>query len=277
MVLENDGKHSLYRVEDNQSIEPLKWAQDQKRLELYPEYNLVITDDWIYTLDGDAVLSGIKRNKISFAQMQRRLLVKSVSEDKSGADIYVFWWDGYKKGNGAFSHNMVLYNEKYVVCNNGCYGPDGPSWEVYTDIGKKVDIGKIGNCDVNLVGDFLVVEGMGQKKVYNLKLKKCLKDQQQWIVPSPYANFVMCCSISGGLQTYYRGRWKKHGNIENFGLLSEELGIFYVVKNGKYFLYTFENKPFLNTLYPSGLDFVAYNSEDMSCVLVNNGKVRFYT
>ncbi len=276
LVLENNDKRSLYRVYESHNVEPLNWAQNQKRLEVYPEYNLVVTDNRIFTLSGEGVLSDIKGNEISFIQMHRRLLIKTVSQDKSGPYIHLMWWNGRKRGKVAFSKDYVLHNAKYVVCCDGCYGPSGPSWTVYNDIGKKINIGKIGDCDVDLVGDFLIMKGIGQHSVYNLKLKKCIKENQQRIVASPHDNFVMCCSISEGLQTYYRGHWKKYdAKVDDFGLL-EDYGAFYIVKSGKYHLYTFDGKPFLNALYPNGSDFVGYNAEDMTCIVVNKGKAYFF-
>lgn len=273
LVLENNDKRSLYRVYESHNVEPLNWAQNQKRLEVYPEYNLVVTDSAFYQINGKRVMTHVEKDEVSFIPMKNNLLVKL-----DNFRISLFWWNGHKVINTLPQCKEVYYNEDYVVAKTEKDSAvEFAGWIVYDDAGREVLRLQFSDCDVKLVGNFLIVDGLGHHDVYHLLTGWLMIEEQQRIVASPYDDFMMCCPISGNLQVWSHGKWlEDFGEVEDFGLLSEDLGVFYTIQNGKYHLYTFDGKPFLNAIYPDGVDYVGYNADDMSTIIINNSKARFF-
>jgi hypothetical protein len=273
LVLKKNGKLSLYRMHEDQSIEPLEWAQNQQRLEVYPEHNLVLTDSVFYQLNGKRVMTHVEKDEVSFIPMKSNLLVKM-----ENFQTYLFWWNGRKVINTMPQCKEVYYNENYVVTKTEKDSAiEFAGWIVYDDAGKEVLRTPIPECDVKLVGNFLITDGLAHHDVCHLPTSCSIIEGQQRVVVSPYDDFAMCCHISGNLQVWSHGKWlKDFGAVEDFGLLSEDFGVFYTLQNGKYHLYNFDGRPLLQPLYPNGLDYVGYNADDMGAILINNGKADFY-
>lgn len=277
LVLECDGKHSLYRLGKNGVVEPQTWAQNQKRLDIYPEYNLVVTDDQIYTMQGKNVLQHVHNDEVIFFSMCDSLLVQL---KYTQSDCFcILWWDGQqilKQINQ--QHRMLRWNENFVVVLF-----DRPEhntvWEVYDSRGNLQEFfGAISCWDIKLYGNFLVVDGLAQHNVYHLSSQQILAEKQQRIVASSKSDFMMCSTITGELKTWFKGKWAQLPKVEDFGLLADDrvdCGIYYLRMKGKYFLYFFDGSPFRDTDYPQGVDYAGYNADSMRILIMNEGKAHY--
>ena len=125
---------------------------------------------------------------------------------------------------------------------------------------------------------FLIIDNLTQHGIYHLPSQKFLLEDQQRIVASSEIDFMMGCNITGELHCWFQDKWTQHSKVEDFDILVDvegKNGIYYLKQNGKYFLYTFDGKPFANLQIPHGADFVGYDADNKSIVLVNEGKACF--
>lgn len=128
--------------------------------------------------------------------------------------------------------------------------------------------------DVVLKSNFLITQGLDNHDLYWLPNRECIAENMQRIVA--FKNFALCGKISGTVHLFHKRKWLKFKNVQNFGLVAESLKVFYLLKNGKYYLYRSDGSPLLQAIYPDGFDKVCYNKKDDRLLLLCNNKVHFY-
>lgn len=275
LVLAHDGKRSLYRLSEENVLEPQAWAQNQKRLEVYPKLNLVLTDGELYTLTGEVILLGLCKDEVIFTPMRHHILMQCQSVKATS----LLWFKGHKIAEIIFCKRLVCCNEDYSVVEMEKDNlEDSSCWQVYSDEGKKVFKCPFRGDTVRLCGYFLIIDNLTQHGIYHLPSQKFLLEDQQRIVASSEIDFMMGCNITGELRCWFQDKWTQHSKVENFDILVDvegKNGIYYLKQNGKYFLYTFDGKPFANLQIPHGADFVGYDADNQSIMLVNEGKACF--
>ena len=242
----------------------------QSVLEVYPEANLIATQDTLMTLDG-RILRQQEHIKISVELVSDKwLIIEDTQSDNDNRYLVVFW-DGQKE-SGYFWGQYIIRSEKYFAV----YTVSNHLWRVYMYDGRQVlEIHNV-EKNVRLQGDFLLVEGLGIYTAYTLvgdskknSEEKCVFKHQQLILCSSYDNFALCCNLQGVTQTYFRGEYTNYGEVGEVNLY-DHAGIFSIRRNGRYFLYKLNGERFAENICPYGADMVAYNTSENTLLIDTN-------
>lgn len=274
LVVEKEERFSLYKIDLRGTAEAVSWAQNQKKIDIYPEYNLLVLQNQIRSFDGSKI-TDVNHSEIKILPMSKCALIQ---ETRSPQAFDLIVWDGAKIIRRFHDCSDIRYNDEYFAVVQAELSEEGSRWMIYRKNGKLIDCPNafISN-DIRLIGNFLIIDGLGNHSLYWLKKSQLIKDEQQKIVVSPYEDFAMCCSITGKISVFYQNQWRLlEEKADDFGLVADDLGMYYLLKNGKYYIYLFNGKPFLKVLYPDGIDFIGYDEEKMTLMLFSNEKVRFY-
>ena len=276
LVLEKEGKKSLYRFEaSTNKAEPVTSLSNQSRLDVYPDDNLIIADQEILTLNLKPIHGCESYYDVKPISMTEGYILIKISTQQL---CFLLFWS--KKKVTQIINNIIdgRYNSQYVAVKTvDEHDVTLPTWQIYTASGSLLEFSaddQIHADDIRLKGHFLITDGLADHSLYWLPNRKPLIKKQQYIVASE--KFALCSDISGLVQLYHRGKWKKFRGAQNFGLVAENLKIFFLQKNGKYYLYNDDGSPLLQALYPHGFDEVCYNDKDATLLLIKNGKVNFY-
>lgn len=277
LVLENEGKKSLYRFtqKNTNNVKPIAKLSNQTRLEIYPDDNLIVADSQILTLNLKPIHNCESYHEVTLFAMDENYVLIKISAKQFC--LLLFW--SKKKVTKIVNNCLdVRINSHYaVVKKDNQNDVTSPVWQVYAACGAFLNFAgrnRIYADNVQLKEHFLITDGMANHNLYWLPSKEVIIKEQQRIVIGK--NFALCGDISGLVQLYRQGRWKKFNHVENFGTVAEKLDIFYLQYGGKYHLYCNDGSPFLQGIYPEGFDAVSYNAQSKTLLLMIGNHVKFY-
>lgn len=275
LLLITDGKRSqlfkITREDDDEGgfvAEVLPFLPEpQDFLKIYPDANLIVTQDELITIDG-TILFQYEKAKVSVELVSDKwLIIEDMLSDNDGRYRITFW-DGQRE-NGYMYGRRFLRSEKYLAV----YTASDNVWRVLTYDGKSVLKVKNVGDDVRICGDFLLTSCVGNYTAYALikdKHKQPVFSHQQLVLCSSWDDFILYSNINGYVKTYYRGKHTQLGKIDAVEMF-DRAGIFAIKKNGRYFLYKFNGKPVAENICPYGADKIAYNQEENSILIDTNG------
>lgn len=275
LVLEDEGKKSLYRFcKHTDTVESVPDLINQTRLEVYEDKNLIVADKQILNLNCEPLYDCANYNVQLFSMAEGYVLIKISYQQLC---VLLFW--SLNKITKVVTNCFDMHhNNKFVAVKTfdeqEVYSP---VWQIYTASGALLKFAaneQIRADDVVLKGSFLVTEGLANHHLYWLpKCERIAKDMQRIVAAK---NFALCGEISGTVHLFHKRKWLKFKNVQNFGLVADKLQIFYLLKNGKYYLYRSDGSPLLQAIYPDGFDKVCYSEKDDRLLLLFNNKVYFY-
>ena len=272
VALKQKQKWSLFSyVEDDKTgrprLIPLKFAQDTNILEVNEQYHLVVTSDKVYSFSGKELCEHSGDAKIVSAGIV--CLIVFASSTKRLYNLNLIIWDGKKKlFNTACTDYRCAFGRLAV-----CYGS---IWSLYSVDGNLLEDGAFQAVDVELYRDLLVAKRVGDNALYSFAKGEFIKEHQVIIYCSRSCNLALCAEIgNNSLNVYSNGKWHELPVTEDFGILEGMDSLFYIKRDGKYFLYEDDMTRFMQHLYPDGVDFVACD-KDRVLLIVNNGEPQFY-
>jgi len=274
MLIKDGRKSRLYKVKTNSEDDTLELvamkhlSKDYDSIDVYPQYNLIITPGAIYTLDEQAVFM-YSGSDISIYPDDKSVSI--VADNKRNNDVRycVIWWNGENKYGYAFG-NEILITDKYIAL----YIKRDCCWTVYNRKGSLVlETGRYENKDIEICGDFLIIHNLGNHTIFSLKQKhrymlqgEEIFKQQQLILCSNRDDFAICSDLSGNIQSYYRDTYARHmpaDHIEIFDFAT----LFCLKRSNKFFLYHFDGQPFAPEKNLHEVDFISGNEQQKTLLL----------
>lgn len=283
LLIEDEGRFMLYGVpKDVDAKQPFEMhalpflAEPQMVLEVYPEANLIVTQDKVLTLDGSLVLEH-EKDVISVELVSDKWLIVQDSKQNNDARYRLMFWDKQSEHNYIWGR-YLLRSEKYFAVYTSC----DMLWCVYTYEGTCVLKIDHEDADFLLEGDFLVSSTVGNHSVYSLLSKKGIKasdcivfSQQPLVLISRYYNFGVCANMRGEVIAYYCGEYRDYGKVEKITLY-DRAGLLCLKINGRFFLYRFNGEKFAENVCPYGADAIAYNEDDNTLLINTNGILHLF-
>ena len=289
LQLTDGNKSRLFRVPKNLLVEPLELAESfeiemlpflpepQTVLNVYPDANLIVTQDSIMTLDGQIIMQN-EKDKISVIPIKNdtEWIILQDSMHDNDTRFRLTFWDGKAQRDYIWGR-YLLQSEKYLALFTSC----DRRWSVYTIEGTLVLETTTATEEVRIHGDFLVAEGIGIHSAYTLKPNSetagvCVFTNQQLILCSNTQNFAICANLQGLVSSYYNGFHRVHGKAEMIELY-DRAGLYSLKRDGRFFLYRFNGEHYAANIYPCGADSVAYNQEENTLLIGVNGLFRLHS
>ncbi|MBR1756774.1 MAG: hypothetical protein IJ738_05690 [Alphaproteobacteria bacterium] len=273
------GKSRLFKVRnvcgDTFEVEALPYlTEPQSILKVYPEANLIVTKDTLFTLDGKIMRQHNKEN-ISIEPVNDEWIILSDSLLDNDTRFQITFWDGTKERDYIWGRHLIKNDKYFAVYTSG-----DKRWLVYLRDGTLIVDVNNAETDMKICGNFCVALGIGAHSAYSLLPQKsilaeehCIFQKQQLILCSNYADFALCANLQGMVQTYYCGKFSDFGQATMVDLY-DEAGLFSICRNGRYFLYRFNGEPFAENICPCGADSVAYDKDDNTVLIDTNGVFR---
>ena len=273
-----DGKSRLYSIPtdltDDCSFEPhvLPFlSEPQTVLEVYPEANLIITQDSMFTLDGKIVQQNSKE-KISISPVGDEWMIVRDSHQDNDLRFQITFWDGKAERDYIWGRYLLKDDKYLAIFTSGDH-----RWLVYQYDGTLVlDIADA-DAEMMICGDFFVTHGIGSHAIYSLKKQDsplaeqhCVFRRQQLVMCSTHEDFALCANLQGQVQTCYRGQYRDLGKAEMVDLY-DRADLFIIKRNGRYFLYRLDGTEFAQNICPFGADMAAYNPDENSLLIDTNG------
>ena len=271
ILIENKGKFSLCRIENSAEDEsaqpkllPVEFIPEQSnRIIVYPECRLIVTDATVFSLDGRTIAHCSYKNVDIFHKLGNHVILITDSCNKKCGQLIL--WDGSQVILD-IEYQQYIEDDHYfaVYLQN--------QWQIYDWQGClcKMSDPIVGE-DICLKGYFLIENGIGNHELYSLKRGLRLRQKQNVVLCSSHDDFAVCADLSHKLEIYCRGEWHYLDNVSFFGLI-DDLKLFYVQINGKYYLYHYHTlQPVLNDTFPQGFDFVSYDPQSQT-FLIRSGK-----
>lgn len=277
LVLENEGKKSLYRFtqKNTNNVEPIAKLSNQTRLEIYPDDNLIVADSQILTLNLKPIHNCESYFDVTLTTMDEGYTLIKISAQQL---CFLLFWSKKKLKNVIKNCLDVHYNNRYVAVKTvDEKAVFSPIWQIYTAGGDALlfaEKNRIHADNVLLKGNFLITDGLANHDLYWLPTRERLIEKQQRIVAAE--DFALCGDISGTVQLYHRGKWQKFDYVQDFDIVAEKCGIFFLRRNERYFLYWNDGSPLLQGSYPEGFDAVSYHEKDATLLFIINNNVNFY-
>ncbi|MBR6355576.1 MAG: hypothetical protein IKR92_01860 [Alphaproteobacteria bacterium] len=288
LQLTDGNKSRLFKVPENVSVKSSEFAEPfeievlpflpepQAILEVYPDANLIVTQDSIMTLDGQIIMQN-EKDKISVIPIKdsAEWIILQDSMHDNDTRFRLTFWDGKAQRDYIWGR-YLLQSAKYLALFTSC----DHRWSVYTRDGMLVLETITTSEEMRIHGDFLVVEGIGTHSAYALKPDAetaglCVFTNQQLILCSNEQNFAICANLQGMVSSYYDGFRRFHGQAEMIELY-DRAGLYALKRGGRFFLYRFNGERFADNMYPCGADSVAYNQEENTLLIGVNGLFRLH-
>lgn len=252
---------------DSFEVAPFPFLPDsQPVLDVYPEANLIVTQDTLMTLDGKIILNHENAHFEVELVSDMWMIIEDMRIDND-IRYRITFWNG-KEESGYICGRKLLRSEKYFAVYTAC----DSMWTVYTYDRRKVFELEHAEKNMHLKGDFFLVEGLGHYVAYTLASKagsveeKCVFNHQQLILCSNYMEFALCSDIQGNTKIYHQGKYADFGKVEEVDLY-DKAGIFVVRRNGRYFLHKFNGDTFADNICPYGADKVAYDQNENTLLI----------
>ena len=270
------GKSRLLRISKGESPDTFDASElpflsgPQDVLDVYPEANLIVTQDKLMTIDGRIIFEHDKAHITVELVSDKWMIIEDMLVD-SDSRYRITLWDGARECC-CFFGRYILRSEKYLAV----YTVHDCLWRVYLYDGRQVL--EIHNPEKDMVisGDFLLLEGLGSHAAYALAEigetssdDKCIFSNQQLILCSSYENFALCCDLQGVVRTYFRGQYHDFGRVESVDFY-DHAGVFSIQRNGRYFLYRLSGTPFAENICPYGANAIAYDRDENTLLIDTN-------
>lgn len=264
---------SLFKYEDcdensNPKLVSLDFAQNVNFLDVNEQYNLVVTSEGVYSISGEKICDCFNKAEVVSAGASCLIVLGNRSKSCYGLQLIV--WNGKKKVLSLSCTDYRYASGHLAVCFNDI-------WSLYDIDGTLIDDGAFQAIDVEICRDLLIARRIGDNALYSFSKKCFIKEHQVRIVCSHSCCLALCAKIgSSSLEVYVNGKWHVIPGADDFDVLDGMDHLFYIKRDGKYFLYEDDMTRFMQHLYPDGMDFVACD-EDRVLLVVNNGEPQFFS
>lgn len=270
LLIENEGRSRLYKVPqqvENCAFEltPMQFlSEPQASIDVYPECNLIVTPDALFTLDERLVLSR-EHGNIEIVPADKNWLIIQSYPQENDCHFHVLFWNG-REITDEYKGQKLVRNDRFLAL----YTKKGKFWKAYSNNGELLLQTEKESANIELCGHFMVTNAVGNHTVYSLKSRNCLFTNQQLILCSFYSDFVVCANLQGEVQTYYNGKTTQLGKAEYVEIF-DRAGLFCLQQKDGYFLYRFSGDDYASYSYEG----VAYDAENNSLLLNSDGKYHF--
>lgn len=272
VALLQNNKWSLYEyihAKHNKKAElkPLDFASNVPHLDVYEDLNLVAATNGVYSLKGELLLEGFDAKIIRAGKM-----ALIAYDKKSGMyPVTLLIWDG-KAILNKFSCSGYAYSDQYLAISHCGF------WSLYEVNGATIEEGAFFADIVEIYHDLLVTRGLCNQGLYLIPERKFIKEKQLRIVCCNGERNVALCAQMGNnnLSVYSSGEWRTIVATEGFGFV-EGAHLFYIKRDGKYFLYKYDATRFMKRMYPDGVDFISYDKESNLVLIVNENEPEFFS
>lgn len=284
LEVNQNGVFSLFRLgpdsdEGSFRMTPVKFAQNLPFLKVDTDSRLIFTPAAVYSFDSlkdDAPLcsfSGKTAEVISLSggrgNTNRFLVVSAIGEMRQEYEFFL--WNR-KKIILQGECREYVYTDDYLAVKQDC-------WHIFNMKGKELlkNMKISADSTISLSRHFLKVSNMcATKELYSLPRGKLLCKDQLLIECSRTENFALCATIGEKARMFFNGDWKNVENAEGFGILDDESHLFYVLRNGRYFLYLFGGETILDNEFPSGASMVAFNRQEKAMLITTDLNAHFF-
>ncbi len=269
VALKKENKWGLFkynRVGGKAELIPLDFAQGLSSLEVHEEYNLLITSNNVYSLNGEKILENT--GKVEVIKVGCVCLLVFYDYSKFYKTQIVVW-----DGEGVLfsgSCSDFRYSYPYLALKFGSV------WSLFDVKGNPLDEAAFQADDVEMYRGLLVAKCLGSCALYSFEKKSLIKEDQTRIVCSKECKLALCARIGDdALNVYLSGKWHIIPEVNDFGFVEGMDNLFYIKRGEKYFLYEDDMTRFMQHLYPEGVDFIAFNNGIL--MIVNDGEPYFYS
>lgn len=284
LQVNQNGVFSLFRLNPDAAdgcfqMTPVKFAQNLPFLKVDTESCLIVTPTDIYSFDSledgaplcsflgkTAEIIRLTREKES---RKRFLVVSQIG--RMPQEYEFFLWDR-KKIILQGKCREYVYTEDYLAFKQDC-------WHIFNlngeELLKEVEIPA--DKALSLSRHFAKVSNMCAKALYSLPQGKLLCRDQLLIECSRTKNFAVCATLGERkAHVFFNGNWKTVENADRFGILDDKSRLFYVQRNGRYYLYFFSGEKVLEEEFPAGADMLAFNEQEKVMLITDDSKAHFF-
>lgn len=257
LVVTDDSGSRLFKIESVAGKSQLNSvgfiSKPQKFIHIYPEHNLIVTPQTLYTLNGDVIENG------DFDQMKIIYFPKIVllHSNPKTERICVFIWNGKK-----IVHNetilKLVYSDKYIALHKS----DG--WIFFDDNGRYVLSVSKNTPYIRLSGDIVVFDEVGNHCAYSLKSGRWIMERQQLIKVSAKYDFAIGVNLLQDATIYHNGKLK-HLSAVSYAEIIDEARLFYVLheQSKLYTVYKYSNLE----VFAQNMEIVSYNPDSRILLL----------
>ncbi|MBR1601694.1 MAG: hypothetical protein IJ677_09005 [Alphaproteobacteria bacterium] len=226
----------------------------QKFIKIYPEHNLIVTPDSLYTLQGELILC----ENIDLADIiyfPHNLLICAKSQHEK---IRILMWNG-KEITHDIMVEKLLHNDKYIaaLCKN---------WNFFDVEGKPILTIDRSTPYIRMGYDLVVFDEIGNHNVYSLKTGECIMQSQQIVEISSWCNFAIGVDLKRKATIYCEGNISYFFEVSFIGLV-DEAQLFYVSygKSKTYVVYDCKNLEF----FAENADIISYDEESNTLLIAS--------
>ena len=261
LVFSDDRGARLFKIECTDNKRKLCAVDflptSQKFIEVYPEHNLIVTSDSLYTLQGELILceNFDLADIICFPQ---NLLICAKSQY---GKIRILMWNG-KEITRDIMAKKLLHNDKYiaVLCKN---------WNFFDIEGKLVLTIDRSTPDIRMGNDIVAFDEIGNHSVYSLKTGECVMQRKQIVEISSWCSFAIGVDLQRKATIYCEGNISYFFEVSFIGLV-DEAQLFYVCygKSKSYVIYDCKNLK----IFAEDADIISYDKESHTLLIASPPK-----
>ncbi|MBQ8482124.1 MAG: hypothetical protein IJ532_06285 [Alphaproteobacteria bacterium] len=226
----------------------------QKFIKIYPEHNLIITPDNLYTLQGNSVISG-NFELSDITVFSRNLLICSKI---NGEKKRVLIWNGADITRDT-TVVKLLRNDKYIAALHD-------NWNIFDIEGKHILTIGSSAPDIRLGNDCVVIDEVGNHTVYSLKTGRCIMHNQQIVKISSWCDFAIGVDLQRKATIYCEGNISHFFEV-SYIELADEAQLFYVRygKSDSYVVYDYHTLKIL----AEDVNLISYDEEDDTLLIAS--------
>lgn len=252
---------SLFHIDGaTGALTGVSFAQNQKRLIVHEELQLIETDNGLFHMDGRH-LSSLKGDMKIIPYQKKFLLVIEHHER-----VHVILWERNRVSR-SFKCRGFAHNDMYFAVQQK------RRWFVFNESDL---IFEVEAETVELHHNFLVYASKeNMVGLYDLKKHAFLLKNMKSIVASDITKFAIGIDLKKNAHIILINNRKHFSNVDDCGILSDTEQLFYLRKGKKCVLYCFDGIRIFKKEYPKGVDFVCYNEEYTTLLIINNNIAEF--
>ena len=281
LLMEKEGKIMLYHfplcgneMSKMSALEPVEFiGAPQKRILLDDDAGLLVTDEDIYTLDGEKLLHAPNLTNI---KIERRNVITAIQADNEVEKCKEFI---------LFLDKTLLLHEKCKEIRQSRFYfalLKNDEWGIYDWCGNIKNIKYpllYGKDELCIRGRFLIKTGMVKHELYSLTEEKVIRTDQNVILCSEVHNFAICASLGSDLQVYSNGQWYNFADVTFFDII-DDIAVFYMQKDGKYYVFGYNGGIHACSVeggLSNGVDFVSYDAQSRTVVWIEQDAMHMHT
>lgn len=267
LILKDDAGERLFKLERQYKLVETDFIKGTQRfIQVYPDYNLIITPHCLYTLHGKQIEEG----DFSFIKTEPYhnflLLFQQNSYNQAQIDC-ILLWDGKRVVWHKLPQNVVFADKYIAIMQDNC-------WQIYTSEGKYIGQKIQNNFPIRIYGDILVSDTIGCHNVYHIPEGKLIMQNQQLVKVASTGCFAIGVNLQCNASVWHKDKIISFGNIE-FAEVIDKARIFYIKpafqKGYDAYLYDFPEKPFIKNA-----DFILFDENNNNLLIVKKGVMRPY-